>query len=109
MTAGQARDRRAQLEATLDRAQRSYSDTAAKRSAAEVERGRAARSLAGLKTARASGGATDKEVAQAEQRLNDAERVVAQLHDDTNSAYDAVRAAEQQIDDLFSLHLDAFV
>ena len=109
MNSEQARARRAELEVTLATAQRNYSEGTVNRAQAEAERAAAVRSLAALKTARASGGASGGEVDAAHKRLAKADQSVAGQHELTNAALDAVKALEYQLDELFGANLEAFV
>jgi hypothetical protein len=109
MTPSEARARRADLEAALANAERSYTEGTVRRQEAEAERAHATRALAALKQARASGGATDKEVDAAAKRLARADQEVARQHDLANTALDAVHHHEHLLGDLFGEHFEAFV
>jgi hypothetical protein len=108
MTPSEARAHRAELEAALANAERSYTDNTIRRQEAETERAQATRALAALRTAHATGGATDKQVEAATKRVMRADQDHARQHEAVNYAYDAARALERRLDELFGEHLEAF-
>lgn len=102
MTREQACARRAHLESAKEAAYSAYHDATVGRQQAEVERATATRAVAATRTQRATGGASDKAVEQAHKRITKAETDYADQLDRANAALDAVKAIEQQLDQLYS-------